>query len=412
MKFYRLILLFSSLSAFLFCSLAQVAEDAKESRFLSNTRQLTFAGKRAGEGYFSADGTRMIFQSEREAGNPFFQIYLLDFETGDTERISPGQGKTTCAWIHPDGQRVMYASTQDDPESVAKQEAKLAERKAGTIKRYAWDYDENYDIFESPITGGEYKNLTRARGYDAEGSYSPDGRSIAFASNRHAYTEKLSAEDRAAFDLNKSHMMDIYLMDSDGGNVRRLTSSAGYDGGPFFSPDGKRICWRRFNVKGDQAEIYTMNIDGSDQRQITKIGAMSWAPFYHPSGDYLIFATNTQGFANFELYIVDVEGKGEPVRVTTTEGFDGLPAFSPDGKQLSWTSNRTSQKQSQIFIADWDHQAASDALAVQLPNTSATINAEDLRKHLEYLASDELRGRLTGTEGELLATQYAADIFK
>ena len=58
---------------------------------------------------------------------------LLDLETGDTERISPGQGKTTCAWIHPDGERVMYALTQDDAESVKKQEAELAERKAGTV---------------------------------------------------------------------------------------------------------------------------------------------------------------------------------------------------------------------------------------------------------------------------------------
>ena len=64
---------------------------------LFNTRQLTFAGRRAGEGYFSADGRRMIFQSERDATNPFYQIHLLDLETGDIERLSPGHGKTTCA---------------------------------------------------------------------------------------------------------------------------------------------------------------------------------------------------------------------------------------------------------------------------------------------------------------------------
>lgn len=292
MKFYHLILLFCCATGLVLACVAQDAEVADESRFLGNTRQLTFAGTRAGEGYFSADGTRMIFQSEREAGNPFFQIYLLDLETGDTERISPGQGKTTCAWIHPDGEHVLYASTQDDAEAVKKQEAELADRKAGTIKRYAWDYDEAYDIFEASTGGGDYKNLTRTRGYDAEGSYSPDGKRIAFASNRHAYTETLSDEDKEAFARNKSHLMEIYIMDADGGNVKRLTTSAGYDGGPFFSPDGKRICWRRFNVEGDQAEIYTMNIDGSDERQITKLGAMSWAPFYHPSGEYLIFATN------------------------------------------------------------------------------------------------------------------------
>jgi len=394
-------------------SVGELPEEARESRFLSNVRQLTFAGRRAGEGYFGADGTKMIFQSEREKGNPFFQIYLLDLETGDTDRISPGKGKTTCAWIHPDGKHVMYASTQDDAESVKKQEAELADRKKGTVKRYSWDYDENYDLFEAPIgDGGGYKNLTKTLGYDAEGSYSPDGKLIAFASNRHAYTEEMSKADKEKFDLKKSHMMDIYIMDSDGGNVRRLTTSPGYDGGPFFSPDGKRICWRRFNVEGDQAEIYTMNIDGSDEQQITTIGAMSWAPFYHPSGEYLVFATNKHGFANFELYLVDVDGKGEPVRVTTTDGFDGLPAFSPDGGKLTWTSNRTPEKQSQIFLADWNHTKAQELISDRLPETGGPITAEDLRQHLELLASDKFEGRLTGTEGERLATSYVAEVFK
>ena len=78
---------------------------ALEARLIHRTRQLTFEGRRAGESYFSADGRRMIFQSEREPGNPFFQIYLMDLDSGDTQRISPGTGKTTCAWIHPNGRK-------------------------------------------------------------------------------------------------------------------------------------------------------------------------------------------------------------------------------------------------------------------------------------------------------------------
>ena len=92
-------------------------EKNEESLLLEGTRQLTFEGRRAGEGYFSADGSKMVFQSEREEGNPFYQIYLMDLELGDVERISPGMGKTTCAWIHPDGKRVMFASTHSDPDS-------------------------------------------------------------------------------------------------------------------------------------------------------------------------------------------------------------------------------------------------------------------------------------------------------
>ncbi|HYF36988.1 MAG TPA: M28 family peptidase [Prosthecobacter sp.] len=396
-----------------------------EAEFLSNTRQLTFEGKRSGEGYFSADGSRMVFQSEREADNPFYQIYLMDLETGDQERISPGTGKTTCAWIHPDGKRVMFASTHLDAEAKSKQEAEFKDRTSSRVRKYSWDYDEHYDIFEYTLEGKALKRITTAVGYDAEGAYSPDGRQIVFASNRAAYEAPLNQADAERLKIDKQYFMDIYVMNADGSNARRLTDVPGYDGGPFFSADGKRICWRRFDEKGMIAEIWTMGSDGSDQRQITKLGAMSWAPFFHPSGDYLIFTTNLNGFANFELYLVDAAGKHAPVRITTTDGFDGLPVFSPDGKKLAWTSGRTSGGASQIFIADWNDTAARKALALDstmkatasakapdIATTAGEITPADLRQHVTYLASDELDGRLTGTEGERLATQYVADAFK
>ena len=85
-----------------------------ESTFLTNTRQLIYDGKRSGEGYFHPDGKRLIFQSEREAENPFYQIYTLDLTTGDSVRVSPGIGKTTCAFFQPGTNRVLFASTHLD----------------------------------------------------------------------------------------------------------------------------------------------------------------------------------------------------------------------------------------------------------------------------------------------------------
>ena len=405
-----------------------------EAVVLGGIRQLTFEGIRAGEGYFSADGKKMVFQSEREAGNPFYQIYLLDLETGDTERVSPGTGKTSCAWIHPDGKRILFASTHENPESEAQQKAEYTERESGKARKYAWDYDAEFDIYAYDPADGKYTNLTKTEGYDAEGAYSPDGTKIVFASNRQAYDGSMSEDDQKAFKLDKKFPMEIYIADADGSNAKRLTTADGYDGGPFFSADGKKICWRRFDRKGLTAEIFTMNIDGSDARQLTRLGAMSWAPYFHPSGEYLIFATNKHGFENFELYLVDAKGEKEPVRVTHTVGFDGLPTFSPDGKTLSWTSGRTAGGQSQIFLADWNHESAlallnhSATAAGAAPvttvapvaaspdlakfETTPEINAVDLRKHLEYLASDELQGRLTGTPGEIAATEHVAAYFK
>jgi Tol biopolymer transport system component len=403
------------------------AEKLLESKLIGDARQLTFEGKRAGEGYFSADGSKLVFQSERDPANPFFQIYLLDRETGDVEKISPGHGKTTCAWVNPDNNRVLFGSTQFDPEAVKKQQAELEFRNSGQQKRYSWDYDPTYDLVEFDRQTGKYQQLTTEVGYDAEGSYSPDGKLIAFASNRRAYQDGMTDREKELFALDPASAIDIYVMNSDGTNVRRLTDSVGYDGGPFFSPDGSRICWRRFSEDGATAEIHTTSVDGDDVQRLTNLGALSWAPYYHPSGKYLIFATNRHGFANFELYLVDTAGKHEPVRATYTEGFDGLPVFSPDGSTLIWTTNRGSNKQSQLFTANWNHAAALELLEVAgdtaptidtkdavsaaseaVTRSAANYTASDVGRHVDYLCRPELGGRLTGTEGEIKATAYVA----
>ena len=389
-----------------------VPETWHEAQLVRNIRQLTFAGRRAGEGYFSPDGARLIFQSERQPDNPFFQIYVMNRLTGQTHRVSPGIGKTTCAWFHPSQDTVLFASTHEDPDAEKKQQAELEERRAGSQRRYEWDFDEQYNLFEVPLNGGELRKLTAAKGYDAEASWSPNGEFIAFASNRHAYVTTLSAEEKERFQQDPSSQMDIYIMRADGSDVRRLTTSLGYDGGPFFSPDGKRLVWRRFSLDGKQAEVWTMRIDGTDQKQVTKLGALSWAPYYHPSGDYLIFTTNRHGFGNFELYIVDTDGHAEPVRVTYTDGFDGLPVFTPDGKQLSWTSSRTVDKKAQLFFADWDDTAARCLLGFDSTDAASLRMHEartcELRQNVAELASERMAGRLTGTDGEKLATEYVA----
>ncbi len=414
---------------------------------LSGVRQMTFEGKRAGEGYFSPDGSAMVFQSERDPANPFYQIFLTDLSTGDLTRISPGIGKTTCAWIHPTGDRVLFASTHHDVTSVAQQQAELELRARGEQKRYSWDYDRQYELYVADLTrrtddGFELTRLTDSDGYDAEGSYSPDGTRIVFASNRAAYEGELTADQRERFELDPSFMMDLYVADADGSNVKRLTDEAGYDGGPFFSPDGERICWRRFSPDGATAEIFTMAVDGTDVRRLTDLGAMSWAPFYHPSGDYLIFTTNRHGFANFELYLVRADGDGELVRVTHTDGFDGLPVFMPDGRTLAWTTTRTINAAgepvvkddkvvtagSQIFRAAFDDDAARTALGLNdgrgdaiaseaqsiqtaeavAKSTADGIEPADLMRHVDYLTRPELGGRMTGTPGEKSATAYVA----
>jgi Tol biopolymer transport system component len=343
-----------------------VATDG-ERAFLSRVRRLTVEGQRAGEGYWSPDGRRLVFQSERDPANPFYQIFVLDLSSGDVKRISPGTGKTTCAFFRPGTDQILFSSTHADPRSGQLQQDELAFRASGQQRRYAWDYDEAMDIYAFSETTGRLARLTTAHGYDAEASYSPDGEWIVFSSTRQAYTGTLTDAERKILATDPSYFGEIYVMRADGTGVRRLTTVPGYDGGPFFTHDGARIVWRRFDERGLIADVWTMKPDGTDARPLTDFGAMSWAPYEHPSGEYVFFASNKLGFENFELFIVDAGGTKEPVRITFTDGFDGLPAPSPDGTMLAWTSTRAGGSGGQIYLAGWNHERAREALGQAPP---------------------------------------------
>ena len=207
-------------------------------------------------------------------------------------------------------------------------------------KGYVWPIYPTYDIFSVNLDGTNAKRLTKNNGYDAEGVVSPDGKKIVFTSLRNG-------------DL------DIYLMNSDGTGVRRLTSEKGYDGGPFFSWDGKQIVYRAYHpktaaevseyeallkqslIKPTRAEIYIMNADGSRQRQITQNGAANWAPFLHPNNQQIVFSSNLHDpeRSSFSLYIVNTDGTGLK-RLTSGARFDSFPMISRDGTKLVFASTR------------------------------------------------------------------------
>ena len=204
------------------------ASDNHEKDFLSLIRRLTVEGRRAGEGYWSKDGKKLVFQSEREPGNPFYQIYLMDLTTGDATRVSTGLGKTTCAFINPETNDVLFASTHHDPSSKQQQDDELKFRSSGQERRYSWDYDPEMELYVKSARTGSLKRLTNKRGYDAEASYSPDGQWIVFTSTRQAYDHQLSAAEQKQLATDPSYFAEIYIMraDADGNGPRRLTSTS------------------------------------------------------------------------------------------------------------------------------------------------------------------------------------------
>ena len=122
-----------------FVSSVSAIEKRGDDKFILRARQLTFEGRRSGECYFAPDGKRLLFMSEREPGNPFFQIYSLDFESGDVHRISTGRGKTTCPYYQYGTGLIEYASTHLDPDFDADCEVEYARRREGRKRRGSWE---------------------------------------------------------------------------------------------------------------------------------------------------------------------------------------------------------------------------------------------------------------------------------
>jgi Tol biopolymer transport system component len=320
-----------------------VSPQRGESHF-ANIRQLTFGGENA-EAYFSRDGEWITFQSTRD-GRACDQQYVMRVDGSGLERVSNGNGKTTCGWFLPDGQRLFFASSHAHDSTCPP--------RPDPSQGYVWGLDR-FDIYSANRDGTGMRRLTNYDVYTAEGVLSPDGRRIVFTSL-------------------KDGDLDIYTMNVDGSDVRRLTTTPGYDGGPWWSPDGTKIVYRAWHppdaaglaeyrdllaqrmIRPNRMELWVMNADGSDQRQITNLGGANFGPSWTPDGRRIVFSSNYRNprSRNFEIYIVNLDGTGLE-QITSHEEFDGFPMFSPDGRRFIWASNRGNSKpgETNLFIADW-----------------------------------------------------------
>ena len=318
----------------------------QESKHLANIQRVTFGLPRAGEGYFSPDGTHVVYQAY-PLGYPFYQIYVQKLGEKTPRRVGTGRGRTTCAYFTIDGEKILFASGHTDPHA-ARTELKARQLAAkGGRRRYQWDFDEYMDIYVTNFDGTGMTRLTDTPGYDAEGSYSSDGKQVVFTSTRDGDP-------------------DLYIMDADGSNVRQLTNVDGYDGGPFFSPDGNWVIFRSDRDKEHMLQLFAISADGKQEVQLTNdLNHVNWCPYFHPSGKYIVWANAdySRGRGTFQLLTMDIsydddtfEG-GKVTQITFDKSADVLPVFSPDGKKLMWTSTRTDDGSSQLWIADWLREA-------------------------------------------------------
>ena len=323
-------------------------------KHFANVQQLTFGGDNA-EAYFSFDGKWIIFQrTSPKDGIMCDEIFIGKVpaigEKFEYKKISNGKGRTTCGAFLKDGKHVIYASTHLGADTCPP----VPDRKKYGNK-YIWPLYDSYDIFMADLNGKIVKQLTHSKGYDAEATISPDGEKMLYTST-------------------KDGDIDLYIMNLKTGKEKKVTNILGYDGGAWFSPDGKKIIWRASRPKTEDEikeykellsenlvaptnmEVFIANTDGSNVKQVTSFGNANWAPAYMPDNKRIIFASNHQskrGFP-FNLFIINEDGS-KLEKISAEKSFDAFPMFSPDGKKLIFCSNRNNggTRDTNIFIADW-----------------------------------------------------------
>ena len=321
---------------------------------LRNIQQLTFGGDNA-EAYFSFDDQWIIFQKTNpKEGITCDQMFIgkvpAPGEKFTYKMVSTGKGRTTCGAFTKDGKHVIYASTH-----LGSSDCPPVPDRSKYGNKYIWPLYDSYDIFMADYNGKIVKQLTNAKGYDAEATLSPDGKKMLYTST-------------------KSGDLELWIMDLKTGKEKQVTNMLGYDGGAWFSPDGKKIIWRASRptthedikaykdllaenlVAPTNMEVWIANADGSNPKKVTAYGQANWAPTYMPDSKRILFASNHEykrGFP-FNLYMINEDGSNL-TKVSRDQGFDAFPMFSYSGKKILFCSNRNNggTRDTNVFLADW-----------------------------------------------------------
>ena len=313
----------------------------------ANLWRLTWEGENA-EAYWNPAGDRLVFQ-RRWDGVECDRIFVTEPAGVLEHQVSDGRGATTCSYFMPNGEDVVFGSTG----AVHTDCPPKPDRSLG----YAWAIYPEFDIYLQNLASGETRPLVSGPGYDAEATVSPTG-------------------DRVVFTSTRSGDPELWTCDLEGGDLLQVTDELGYDGGAFFSHDGKWLVFRttafdesvpiggremykeylaKDLIRPHSMEIMLIQRDGSSRRQVTKLGKANWAPYFYPDDRRILFCTNHHNEdMNFDLFSIGVDGT-ELERVTFAPEFDSFPMFSPDGKYLVFGSNRGAEvsTSTNLFVAEW-----------------------------------------------------------
>ena len=239
--------------------------------------------------------TSLAFYSDRDG---FKEIFLMDYDGHDQRRLTAHKSISMSPSWSGGGESIAYVSF-------------FAERGPA--------------LYLADVASGRKSPLVTDGNMNASPSFSPDGRSIAFA-------RALGAN------------IEIFVCNRDGSNVRRLTNSGGIDTNPAWSPSGREIAFT--SSRSGTPQLYGMDAEGSNLRRVTFEGAYNDGASWSPDGTRLAYATRSER-NRFDIALVDLVTLAAR-RLTAGSGSNEAPSFAPDGRRIAFTSTRAGG--TQIFV--------------------------------------------------------------
>jgi TolB protein len=276
---------------------------------------------------FSPDGTKLVFQSNRD-GN--WEIYLHDFDTETTVRLTDYEAMDEAPVFSPDGEWIAFTSTRDDTEG-----------RSGS--------DRRREIYLMQPSGFGQRRLTEHPADDWGAVFSPNGQAIVFVSERDDERDVPPDEKWS----------DLYLVGTEGGTVVRLTENESDDTSPAFLPNGKELLYVS-NADGT-FRIYRLNIETKAAAQVTDFPHPQGGPRVSADGQWIVFFAKVGD--NYDIYRMSIDGD-QVQRLTNHSARDLGPTFSADGRKIAFYTNRAGKYQ--IYQIDLDLPVSKEELTANL----------------------------------------------
>lgn len=185
------------------------------------------------------------------------------------------------------------------------------------VLAYVWPQNKNSAIYTITVDDPEPKQLTDGKAHDFHPVWSPDGRFVAFTSDR----DSTSVTTRS---------LNIYVIEATGKNLRRITQNSFDNFSPTWSPDGKTIAFA--STRKGNTQIYLIDVDKLTEHALTSGETDNTQPAWSPDGKLIAFVSNRTG--NYEIYVMKPEGSDVSQLTSTHDAYQ--PAWSPDSESLAF----------------------------------------------------------------------------